>query len=277
MRNKPSAEVLMVTPELAEQMLKTSTGNRKLRQWYVDLLASAMRRGEWRLTSQGAGFDEEGHLKDCHHRLTACVKSGVTIPLAVVYGLPLDAYEVIDTGMIRTYADRLNLNRKVADVVRLGCSYALGVTKPTTYQMKPYLDAGFLDVAESLLEFCGTSRKFYTSAPMKLAACITIINGGDPEYVLKTYRTLCLLDFDNMPVIGKALVRQTESGKSSAVKPRDAIARGLKVFDKDRSNTSKVQISDADADAAVALCKYVLNTMVITGGGGSNANKGNRN
>jgi hypothetical protein len=262
-RQKPEATVMDITPETAKEMLATSPGNRRLRGWYVDMLSAAMKRGEWRVTSQGIGFDVNGRLRDAHHRLNACIQSGVTFQSVVVLGMRPDAYEVTDTGMVRTYADRLGKDRAVADVLRLGCQYALGTPRPTIDQMRPIIGAGFGDAAQSLIEFCGSKRKYYSSAPMKLAACITIMNGGDADFVLHQYRAMCSLDFDAMSKSAQALVRQVDSGKTRAYDTREVLARGFRVFDKDRHGISKIQISDSDMDASVELVRSVLRNSVF--------------
>jgi len=261
-REKPEAMIMDITPELAEEMLATSTGNRKTRGWYVKLLSAAMKRGEWRVTSQGIGFNRNGELKDAHHRLNACIDSGVSFPSVVVLGLREDIYQVIDTGMTRSYGDRLNIAKPVAEVVRLGCQFALGSTVVTADQINPFLEAGFGKAVESLLEYCGTSVKYYSIAPMKLAAVISIMNGSDASYVLQQYRALCLADFDSMSRASQALVRQVVSGKVSGTKSREALTRGLKVFDKDRAFITKIQITESDIDAAVALVRSVLNNLL---------------
>lgn len=264
---KPEATVMTVTPEIAKAMLATSPGNRRMRGWYVTLLAAAMRRGEWRVTSQGIGFDTSGRLRDAHHRLSACIQSGVAFDSVVVYGLSDDAYEVIDTGMLRTYADRLGMDRAIADVLRLGCQYALGTAKPTIDQMRPIIDAGLGAAADGLVKFCGSKKRFYSSAPVKLAACLTILNGGNADFVLRQYRALCLLDFDSMTPSAQALVRQVDSGKivvSGGEGTREALARGLRVFDEDRSNATRIVVSEADTDAAVEVARSVLRRSVTT-------------
>lgn len=261
-KQKPEATVMDISPTLAKEMLETSPGNRRLRGWYVDLLAASMKRGEWRVTSQGIGFDILGRLRDAHHRLHACIKSGVSFQSVVVFGMRTDAYEVTDTGMMRTYADRLDEDRAVADVLRLGCQYALNNSKPTIDQMRPIIDAGLGDAARALIEFCGSERKYYATAPMKLAACITIMNGGNADFVLQQYRALCSLDFEAMSKSAQAIVRQVDSGKARANETREVLARGFRVFDKDRHGISKIQISDADIDAAVELVRSVLRNSV---------------
>jgi hypothetical protein len=263
-RQKPEAAVMEISPALAKEMLETSPGNRRLRKWYVDLLAAAMKRGEWRVTSKGIGFDDLGRLRDAHHTLNAVIKSGVIIQSVVVFGMRTDAYEVIDTGLLRTYADRLDEDRRVADTLRLGCQYAIGTTKPTVDQMRPIINAGFGDAARSLIEFCGTARKYYSSAPMKLAACVTIMNGGDADYVLQQYRALCNLEFEFMSKSAQSLVRQVDSGKTRANDSREVLARGFRVFDRDRGDVSRIQISQPDLDAAVELVRSVLRYSVDT-------------
>ena len=253
---------MQITPEIAKEMLETSPGNRRLREWYVDLLAASMARGEWRVTSQGIGFDDIGRLRDAHHRLNACIKSGVSFWSVVVLGLRPDAYEVTDIGIIRSYADRLDENQNVADVLRLGCQYVLNCTKPTIDQMKPLMESGFQDAAQALVEFCGAKRKFYSSAAMKLAACIEIMSGGDADYVLQQYRALCTLNFDQMSSAAKALVRQVESGKAKAIDARETLARGFRVFNKDKQALNKIQVTDDDKDRATEFVRKVLKTSV---------------
>lgn len=261
-RETPEAGVMKITPEIAMEMLETSPGNRRIRDWYVDLLAATMRRGEWRVTSQGIGFDSFGRLRDAHHRLHGCIKSDTAIWSVVVLGMRPDAYEVTDIGIIRTYADRLAENRNVADVLRLGCQYILNCAKPSIDQMKPFIDTGFQEAAQALVQFCGTQRKFYSSAPMKLAACMHIMNGGDPDFILQQYRALCNLSFDDMSTSAKALVRQVESGKARSLDTRESLARGLRVFDKSKAEVSKIQISQHDKDDATDFVRKVLRTSV---------------
>lgn len=261
-KQKPEATVIEITPAIAKEMLETSPGNRRLRGYYVNLLAAAMKRGEWRVTSQGIGFDIFGRLRDAHHRLNACIQSGVSFQSVVVFGMRPDAYEVTDIGMTRTYADRLDEDRSVADALRLGCEYALRTSKPTIDQMRPIIDAGFGDTVRSLIDFCGSKRKYYATAPMKLAACITIMNGGNADFVLQQYRALCTFDYETMSKSAQALMRQVENGKTRANDTRDVLARGFRVFDKDRHGVSKIQISDADIDSAVELVRSVLHNSV---------------
>ena len=112
------------------------------------------------------------------------------------------------------------------------------------------------------------SQDNFSAAPVRLAAAVTIMNGGDAEYVNQQYRALVLADYDSMSAAAKALTRQvsqmagTGNNISGSAESKDKMARALKVFDKDRQHVSKIQISDADKDAAVEFVRSVLNRSV---------------
>ncbi|MCA9173781.1 MAG: hypothetical protein KDB14_04775 [Planctomycetales bacterium] len=253
-------KIMDITPALAKEMLAVNReDNRRLRWWYVLQLAAAMRRGEWRLTSQGIGFDKNGNLNNAQHTLNAVIESGVTIRCLVVFGLREDSFEVTDIGMKRTAGDLLALPPRVAEVVRVAAIILFGNSTPSADQMKRLYVTGIVQSVFALVAYCGTATRYFSSAPMKLAAVITIMNGGDSEFVYQQYRALCMSLFDEMSTHAQALKRQLDSGKVSAGDRRGTLARGLRVFDKDRANITKIIIRDDDGDNAVKLLKATLN------------------
>ena len=255
----PHAKTQTITPELAAEMLATSAGNRKLREHWVKWLAGSMSRGEMRVTSQGIGVDVNGNLRDGHHRLEACVRSGAPFTTVVVYGIPVDAYEVIDIGVKRTYADRLDMPKNISEIISLGCYYAIGERSPSVDQMRPYIQTRLTVIAQDLLSACVSNRRYYSSAPMKLAACITVMDGGDADFVFGQYRALVNFDINAMTQSSRALVRQVENDNVKAVNTEDTLARGLRVFDQSRSGISKIQINAAHASEARKYVASVLN------------------
>ena len=269
-RHQECAEIVAITPEMARELIASSPGNRRLRPWYVSQLAAAMKRGEWRITSQGVGIDRHGRLRDAHHRMHAVDESGMTVKFVVVMGLEDGAYEVTDTGMKRNISDLMNEDRRVSDVFRLAALIATGSASPTVDQIRPFVSAGLGDCTRALVDFCGTARKFFSSAPIKLAAAVTILNGGDAAYVMTQYRALCTSSFDEMSGASKALKRQVEHG-AEAGNTRDALARGLRVFDQKKADVTKIQISQYDIDAASALVRTVLLGLVEAASTGARA------
>lgn len=262
------AMVMMINPELASELLAQSAGNRRTRKWYVEHLAGVMRRGEWRVTSQGIGIDIFGHLRDGHHRLMACIQSGVTIKSIVVMGLRVDAYQVIDIGMKRNLGDLLGTDEKLAQIYSYVGSLFFGGKAGTVDQLRPIIyESGLHEAAVLLLEYCNSSVRYFSCAAIKTAACAMIMNGGNSDFILKQYRALVLKDFDNMTQSAVALCRQEASGRAKTKTDfrHEALARGLRVFDQDRANISRIQVSDADIASAPAFVRSVINEGIAKG------------
>lgn len=249
---------LSVTPDLAREMLATSVGNRHIRESHVKALAALQRRGEWMLTHQGVAFDRNGALRDGHHRLTAVTKSGVTVPMMVTVGLDPESTIAMDQGALRTLADITGLDKRVAEALRLATTIALGDHKPTAPQVRTVAAGGIEAILSDLIHHCGSTRRYYSSAPMKLAAALTIMDGGSHGFVFGQYRALVDLDFDNMTAIAKALVRQVDVGRVAALNTPDALARGLRVFDANRATMTHIPVTAEATTAALAYAKSTL-------------------
>ena len=90
--------VMLVTPSLAAEWLKSNTHNRKLDSRAVTALAEVIAAGQWRLTHQGVAFGADGSLYDGQHRLHAIMQAGVSVPMEVTRGLSPKDLDVIDNG-----------------------------------------------------------------------------------------------------------------------------------------------------------------------------------
>ncbi len=263
-QDTPSAMAVTITPEIAAAMLATSTGNRKMRAPYVERLANAMARGEWRVTNQGIGFDTTGALRDGHHRLSACVRSGVPIRSMVVMGMPNTAYEVIDTGALRNYGDRLNEPAKIAEMLSFAALIAYRCSVATASQIAPFKATSLYDLSNALLQYCGSSAQYFSSASMRLAACVAVMQGQRKEWVFNQYRALCLLDFDAMTSAGHSLVRQVQrmrderTGSRGRTHRLEVLTRGLRVFDENRAHLVKIQLKENTIETTVDAARATL-------------------
>jgi hypothetical protein len=103
----PTAELVTITPQLAEEMLGKNLRNRNPRPSRVATLASTIRSGDWMVTGEGIKFDTTGRLIDGQHRLSAVVEAGEPVDLFVFRNLNPDVQMVIDTGAKRSAADAL--------------------------------------------------------------------------------------------------------------------------------------------------------------------------
>ena len=107
---------IRVTPAMAADWLKNNLVNRELSRHTVEAYARDMRNGDFIPTHQGIAFNDAEELIDGQHKLSAIVKTGLTILLMVTFGLPkkiagknFTVMDVVDRGRTRTVADQLKI------------------------------------------------------------------------------------------------------------------------------------------------------------------------
>ena len=101
----PVAELVNVTPALAEQWLSGNSVNRKIREAAVNQYASDMIAGRWSVTNDAICFSPDGLLLNGQHRLRAVTTSGETVAMLVMRNVPDEAMGHMDAGVKRTSAD----------------------------------------------------------------------------------------------------------------------------------------------------------------------------
>ena len=104
-----------ITPDIAQEYLNTSIGNRKLRPILVKSYADQIKQGKFKETHQGIAFDENGRLMDGHHRLSAIVIAGMGIWIDVARGVSRNDVIDVDTGSKRTFDEALVFSGKYSD------------------------------------------------------------------------------------------------------------------------------------------------------------------
>lgn len=114
-----------ITKQRADELLAMNHNNRPLRERYVADLCSRLQRGEWKLN--GEAIKVNGHaLVDGQHRCTAVSRTGIPIESLVVYGLPDDIAETLDTGRGRSPSDVLSMRgEKHAAMLAAAASWLL--------------------------------------------------------------------------------------------------------------------------------------------------------
>lgn len=257
-----------VTPELARWFLKRSSGNQVrvgsnggIKPSHLKLLKGIIARGEWKATHQGGAVDWNGMLFDGHHRLTAIAEQTETLPMWFKIGCDPAENMAVDQGAVRTTSDVLQMDRKEAEVLRLASFLIDSRSKPTPIQIED-LNARIPLAQKHRLLFaaCKTTRRFFTCAPLRLAACLQLLEGSSEDYVLQQWRALILSDYDSMSPCSKSLTRQFMDGKVRSGHTYDTIGRGLIVFDKSKSDLSRIMVSDpADIGKTVKelICRHM--------------------
>jgi hypothetical protein len=260
MENTMKMKTAIVSPEWAKQVLETqNTGNRRMRRWWAEAMAAAMRRGEWVTTHQGIAFTQDGRLLDGQHRLQAVVLAGIAVSMVVFKDVPNEAFSVLDIGVKRSIADSTGLSKKTAEVCRLAAAIFFGGTI-VPGQVITIAESGLAEVHDRLQLYCGSTAAYYSSAPIRLAACLLLMDGHREDHVFDLYRKLVLQQTEDMPPAGHAFSRQvnTKTITASGSGTLDALARGLKVLHPNNSALTKIQIGDGDTAAAAAFARHII-------------------
>jgi len=107
MVDQRTAALVKITPPMAEVMLERMRPNRPLSEKKVRAYVRDMERGNWSTTSQGLGFDTNGHLYDGQHRLHAVIRSGIPMETWIIFGNDPAGFAHVDRGKTRSNANLL--------------------------------------------------------------------------------------------------------------------------------------------------------------------------
>lgn len=241
-------KIIRVTPAMADNWLEANTINRPLRKSVVEGLVAAYMRGEHRLTHQGIAFADTGELIDGQHRLTAISKmpADFAVDIMVTRGLPKSAFDAIDQGLKRSHGDVLRISQGHAAVARyLATIYETSRIGITTQYLVPFVE-GIEDAYVQLTGFCPKATKTWSSAGIRSAAILQMLNGGDKDYICMSYYALNHMEFQAMVPVVETLFKQQTAGKTTA-RQLDLFCRAFKAFDKRNQSLAKIQINDTSS------------------------------
>lgn len=241
-KDGPRVELHTIPPETCARILETrNLDNRPLNAIYAKVLTVSMRRRDWRLTSQCIGFDRNGRLIDGQHRLLAAKTAEVALTTFVALNLDPEAFACIDTGMKRRLSFSCGLHPDIADVVAAAARIVYGTNQVTPQQVSDMAMTMLPKFAQAIRDGAGTKRRYFSTAQMRLAACIAMMDGCDPEYVMSQYRALVAMDFNAMSPITQCLVKQYQNGKThSTLGLGNVLARAFVVFDPANAHLTKL-------------------------------------
>jgi len=104
-------ERVILTPELASQLLLNNTGNRPVNRGYVEGLQRVLLRDEWVFNGEPIIVASTGRVLNGQHRLIAVVETGVSIDTNIVWGADESVFATIDTGKTRTVGNVLAVEK----------------------------------------------------------------------------------------------------------------------------------------------------------------------
>lgn len=262
-----AADIWEITPDLAGEMLDASRGNRSIRAQRVRDWTRALCDGTWEVITDDIGFDVDGYLVNGHHRLHACVHSGVSFKCGIKFGLSKTAYQKMDCGLVRAISERTGLDKQHAEVLRLAGMYLLAARRPSVAELDFIASTtGLLEAAERLSSHCGTTVKFFSCAPLRLAACAHIAFGktdAHVQYAMDTYKNLVLMRVKEVSSTAQSLVGQFVQGDVRASNTVDTILRGFKVYDYEKRDTQKLIVKGQSNTAVAAELVHLLNFKTL--------------
>jgi hypothetical protein len=103
-------ERILITPEIATQLLTKNIGNRPMSEKHVVFIKNEMDKDLYKETGDTIQISINNKLLDGQHRLEAIRRSGKSYWQNIAYDVPDDAFYVLDTGRPRSNGDILSIS-----------------------------------------------------------------------------------------------------------------------------------------------------------------------
>jgi hypothetical protein len=127
------AEVIKVTPEIAQRFMDANVDNRKVIPRKVDIVKHDILSGHFTLNGETIIISDEGTLNDGQHRLLGIIAAGKAVDCLVCFGPPRASRLTVDSGVVRSAASLLSMqnapNAAIASVVAKNLfAFRMGIT-----------------------------------------------------------------------------------------------------------------------------------------------------
>ena len=142
---------VVITPESADRILQEHNrpeGNRRVVANQLSMLSRSILAGDYILTGETIIFDDNGHVINGQHRLTACVEANRPIPALVVIGVSSSAFAVLDQHAKRTIGQVLQMLNHTNSNALAAAAAVLNIFLSTGYLYRT--GQGKMTVGESL-------------------------------------------------------------------------------------------------------------------------------
>jgi len=96
-----TVEIAIVTPSVAEDLLKRNVRNRPLNKRHYESIGETMTCGDYVLNGETIIIGSDNNVLDGQHRLHGCIYSGKPFVTLIVRGIDPEAFDTIDAGRAR--------------------------------------------------------------------------------------------------------------------------------------------------------------------------------
>jgi hypothetical protein len=181
----------LVTPQVAEEMLKKNKRNRPVNWRKVEEFSSIMRAGQWKLHSQGIILDPSGNILTGQTRLWAVVYSDTPVYLRISRNNPASVAKLIDRGRPQSARDLATRDTEKkhspteSSIARAICALA-GNLRPSTDSLADAITANTQKAEVVLAETSGTKK---TKSVLMIMAAICYQATSESQARLMAMRT----------------------------------------------------------------------------------------
>ena len=136
-------EKQLITPQIAEQLLKNNSMNRRTKQPVIQRYTNEMLAGRWKSdTGELIKISKDGNILDGQHRLIAICKSGISLYFHIAYECDPEIFDVIDSGSLRNTTDAFHVkgikhDNIIPSIISTYYSLREGRSRNTQVHFKP--------------------------------------------------------------------------------------------------------------------------------------------
>lgn len=260
------AEIKLITPNLARRYLDMNVSNRPMRNAHIESLAGAIKRGEWKLSPQPISISTKGILLDGQHRLSAVVLSNKSVEMMVVTGVNDNTYDVIDTGVNRSYADVTGLNNRESGIINRIARIVYW--KKATHQMCHKIRDIYGDLIHKFdVNTCKTTVTLTSSGIFKAGIIYQAYRHNNIDECIEMYNNLINMKFEQLSPIAQSYLRFHSRHVSNQVVKKitikDSFNIGSIVFDAENKNKLRIKFKDCkDNVKFMELTRNIIDGMV---------------
>ena len=136
---KCSIEIM--TPERFGKLLEADHANRRPRNDEIRSIRDQIERGDYVFNGQPIIIGISKRPLDIQHRAMACIQAGLPILSLVVYGVPDQARDTMDTGSSRSAADELQFSGRQNTISLAAAARACLLVEARDKNITRYIDA----------------------------------------------------------------------------------------------------------------------------------------